>query len=38
VGQVDKANLVKGYILLPDASWDLGNAFIGNFSGLYDGE
>lgn len=38
VGQVDKANLIAGYILLPDMVYDLGAAYYGNYTGLYDGE
>ena len=38
VGTVDKANLVNGYLLLPDVAADLGNAYSGNISGLYDGQ
>lgn len=38
VGFVDKANLVSGYLLLPDVAADLGNAYGGNITGLYDGQ
>jgi Alpha/beta hydrolase domain len=37
VGQVDKANLIAGYILMPDMARDLGAAVGGDISGLYEG-
>ena len=38
VAQVDKANVIGGYMLQADMAADMNSAAAGNISGIYDGE